>query len=113
MSEPAAPQDTSTPRRIELDVTGMTCMMCARRVEKTLNKIDGVRASVKISTKIATVDAAPGIGVDQLCEAVERAGYRAAERPAGTAASVGGPTAAVGRLRTWLTAAISPPAEPK
>ncbi|MCV7192244.1 heavy-metal-associated domain-containing protein [Mycolicibacterium brumae] len=80
MTELAAPQDEMASRRIELDVTGMTCVMCARRLEKALNRIGGVRATVKIATKIASVDAAPGVTVEQLRQAVERAGYQAAER---------------------------------
>lgn len=109
LSEPAAPHHESTSRRIELDVTGMTCMMCARKVEKTLNKLDGVHASVKIATKIATVEAAPTVSIDRLCQAVELAGYQATERPAATAAAavVGGETSTVNRLRTRLTMLIS------
>ncbi len=67
-------------RRIRLDVTGMSCGSCSRRVENTLNKIDGVHASVAIATKIATIDARHDITVTDLCEAVEQAGYRAEER---------------------------------
>ncbi|MFN8067789.1 MAG: heavy metal-associated domain-containing protein [Mycolicibacterium insubricum] len=84
MTDLAAQHDEVAARRIELDVTGMTCMMCARRVEKFLNRLDGVQASVKIATKIATVDAAPGVTVEQLCDAVQRAGYAAVEREPGS-----------------------------
>ena len=87
MTDLAEQQDIRATRRIELDVTGMTCMMCARRVEKALNKVDGVQASVKIATKIATVDAAPGVTVEQLCEVVEQAGYQATEHVPGAAAA--------------------------
>lgn len=69
-------------RRIYLDVTGMSCGACARRVEKRLNTIDGVRASVDITTKIATVAARSDISIADLCDAVEEAGYHAAERTA-------------------------------
>ncbi|MEV0674550.1 heavy metal-associated domain-containing protein [Mycobacterium sp. NPDC050441] len=74
--------ETSGTRRIRLDVTGMSCGACSRRVENKLNKIDGVHASVAISTKIATVDARHDISVADLCEAVEQAGYHAEERTA-------------------------------
>ncbi|MCV7362188.1 heavy-metal-associated domain-containing protein [Mycolicibacterium neworleansense] len=61
----------------------MSCGACSRRLEKALNAIEGVDASVDISTKIATVDARHDISVADLCEAVEQAGYRAEERIAG------------------------------
>ncbi|MGW4101004.1 cation transporter [Mycobacterium sp. NPDC004974] len=75
--------ETSDTRRIQLDVTGMSCGACSRRVENKLNKIDGVQASVAISTKIATIDARRDISVADLCDAVEQAGYHAEERTAG------------------------------
>lgn len=74
--------ETSGIRRIRLDVTGMSCGACSRRVESALNKIDGVQASVAISTKVATIDAGPDISVADLCTAVEQAGYHAEERTA-------------------------------
>ncbi|MEN4397089.1 cation transporter [Mycolicibacterium senegalense] len=76
-------EQTSRTKRIRLDVTGMSCGACSRRVENTLNKVDGVQATVDISTKIATVDARHDITVAELCDAVERAGYHAEERTAG------------------------------
>lgn len=74
--------ETARARRIRLDVTGMSCGACSRRVENKLNKIDGVHASVDISTKIATIDARHDISVADLCDAVEQAGYSAEERTA-------------------------------
>lgn len=76
-------EEASPARRIRLDVTGMSCGACSRRLENKLNKIDGVTATVDISTKIATVDARYDISVADLCAAVEEAGYRAEERTAG------------------------------
>jgi Cu+-exporting ATPase len=67
-------------RRLELAVTGMSCASCASRVERTLNKVAGVRASVNVATGIATIDAAPTIDPEQLCRAVEEAGYHADQR---------------------------------
>ncbi|QUR65857.1 heavy metal translocating P-type ATPase [Mycobacterium spongiae] len=64
-------------RRIQLDVTGMSCAACARRVEKKLNKLPGVRASVNFATRVATIDSA-GMATDELCQVVEQAGYQAA-----------------------------------
>ncbi|MFT4128373.1 MAG: heavy metal translocating P-type ATPase [Gordonia sp. (in: high G+C Gram-positive bacteria)] len=69
-----------TPARIRLDVSGMTCGACAARVERKLNKVDGVRASVNYATRIATIDADPSISAEQLCGVVEKAGYGASPR---------------------------------
>jgi cation-transporting P-type ATPase A/B len=62
-------------RRVELDVDGMTCAACAARIETKLNKVDGVNASVNYATRVATIDAAETLGLDELCEVVRRAGY--------------------------------------
>ena len=70
-------------RRVELDVSGMTCGACAARVETRLNKLDGVRASVNYATRVATVDAANVVSTDDLCEVVARAGYQAEVRTTG------------------------------
>lgn len=70
-------------RRVELDVSGMTCAACAHRVETRLNKLDGVRASVNYATRVATVDAPEPVTLDQLCEVVRRAGYDAGLRVTG------------------------------
>jgi Cu+-exporting ATPase len=56
----------------------MTCAACVARVEKKLNKLDGVDASVNLASESATVRFDPAVvGVDQLVAAVESAGYRA------------------------------------
>ena len=72
------------PARVELPIEGMTCASCAARVEKRLNGLDGVEATVNFATEAAAVtyDRAL-IGPDQIVAAVEAAGYRA--RPARTA----------------------------
>ncbi|MHA7665963.1 heavy-metal-associated domain-containing protein [Mycolicibacterium sp. HS_4_1] len=69
-------------RPIYLDITGMTCGMCSGRVQRALNKIDGVRASVSLATKTASIDAAGDITADQLCDAVRAVGYDATPRDA-------------------------------
>ncbi|GEM_PF-2033963 len=74
---------TAEVRRVELDLKGLSCGACARRVEKALNRVDGVRASVDFGARVATVEAAPGIAVSALCAAVHKAGYGAAERSGG------------------------------
>ncbi len=63
---------------VELPITGMTCASCANRIERRLNKLDGVTASVNYATERATVDFDPGaVEPRQLVEAVESAGYQA------------------------------------
>ncbi|HEV7422344.1 MAG TPA: cation-translocating P-type ATPase, partial [Mycobacterium sp.] len=71
--------DLSSGRRVQLDVSGMSCAACASRVETKLNKVPGVRASVNFATRVATIDAVD-IGIDDLCEVVAKAGYQAAPR---------------------------------
>lgn len=46
---------------VTLAVDGMTCASCAARIEKRLNKIDGVRASVNYATEQAAVDFGDGV----------------------------------------------------
>jgi heavy metal translocating P-type ATPase len=71
--EPAA-------RRVQLDVTGMSCGSCAARVQKTLNKLPGVQASVNYATRVATIDAPADLDEAQLCDVIGKAGYQAAPR---------------------------------
>src|SRR5699024_2019986 len=54
-----------------------TCASCAGRVERKLNKIDGVTASVNYATEKAKVSYGSGVTPDQLVETVEHAGYGA------------------------------------
>lgn len=61
---------------IELGVGGMTCAACANRVEKQLNALDGVAASVNYATEKAHITGA-GLDADLLIAAVEEAGYTA------------------------------------
>ena len=62
---------------IELDIGGMTCASCANRIEKKLNRMDGVTATVNYATEKATVAIAPGTEVDDLITVVEKTGYTA------------------------------------
>jgi len=74
----ATPENgTSEVRRAELRVDGMSCGACARRVENELNKLDGVRASVNFSRKVATVDIDDRVETSELCDVIEKAGYGA------------------------------------
>ena len=64
---------------LELPITGMTCASCANRIERKLNKLDGVSATVNYATEKARVEFDPGtVAAEQLVAAVEAAGYQAA-----------------------------------
>jgi Cu+-exporting ATPase len=66
-------------RRLDLPIEGMTCASCAVRIEKKLNKLDGVSASVNFAMETASVEFDPGrTAPGELVGAVEAAGYRAA-----------------------------------
>ena len=62
---------------VELDISGMTCASCAARIEKKLNKLDGVQASVNYATEKARVLVPVGVSVDDLIGVVENTGYGA------------------------------------
>jgi P-type Cu+ transporter len=66
-------------QHLELPIEGMTCASCAVRVEKKLNKLDGVSASVNYATEIASVEFDPSLAsAEALVGAVETAGYHSA-----------------------------------
>jgi len=81
--------DAATPSaatEIELSIGGMTCAACAARVERKLNALAGVTATVNLATERATVLAPPEVEVADLIAVVQRTGYRASEvRPTGAA----------------------------
>ena len=64
--------------RVELTVGGMTCASCAMRIEKRLNRLEGVTATVNYATERARVDFPAGVEPAQLIAAVEAIGYQAA-----------------------------------
>ena len=68
---------TVTKTDIELDITGMSCASCAARIEKKLNKLDGVSATVNYATEKAAVHVPTGYDPLQLITTVEDAGYGA------------------------------------
>ena len=68
---------TSAPATVELAITGMTCASCANRIERKLNKIDGVSASVNYATEKAKVAFPATVSPEQLLRTVEEAGYTA------------------------------------
>ncbi|GAA0650253.1 heavy metal translocating P-type ATPase [Kutzneria viridogrisea] len=63
--------------RVELAIGGMTCASCAARIERKLNKRDGVSATVNFATERATVTHRSDVTVDELVSIVEAAGYEA------------------------------------
>ena len=71
---------------LKLDLEGMTCASCAARIEKRLNKLDGVEATVNFATEQAAVQCGADVSIEQLVDAVESAGYGAhLAAPAGEA----------------------------
>ena len=98
MGQNATTQNTTTPAGtregaptdVELTISGMTCASCAARIEKKLNKLDGVTASVNYATEKAKVSHTSDITAQDLIDVVEATGYTAAlpappqpEQPAG------------------------------
>ncbi|QHD87668.1 heavy metal translocating P-type ATPase [Gordonia sp. JH63] len=67
----------STGQLVDLDISGMTCASCANRIERKLNKIDGVTASVNYATERAHVEVPAGLAPGDLVEVVRAAGYDA------------------------------------
>ncbi|WP_431607861.1 heavy metal translocating P-type ATPase [Streptomyces griseocarneus] len=84
-----APEKTVTPAlraaEVELSIGGMTCASCAARIEKKLNRMDGVTATVNFATEKAKVAYGPGVEVAELIATVEKTGYTAQEPPKATA----------------------------
>ena len=73
--------------RVQLELSGMTCASCAARIERKLNKLDGVEATVNFATEEATVSFdASRVCVDDLIRSVEAAGYGASLAGAESAA---------------------------
>jgi Cu+-exporting ATPase len=77
MNDPR-PAPSATQDLLDLRITGMTCAACAARIEKVLNRLPGVAASVNLATEHASVRVAPGSATARrLIEAVRNAGYDA------------------------------------
>jgi len=84
----------ATVTEIELAITGMTCASCANRIERTLNKLAGVTATVNYATEKARVQAPEGVDPATLMAQVEAAGYHAElprPAPARSLADAAGP----------------------
>ncbi|MFE3604979.1 heavy metal translocating P-type ATPase [Streptomyces goshikiensis] len=76
---PIAAQDGTA--QVELTIGGMTCASCAARIEKKLNRMDGVTATVNYATEKARVSYAGDVGVADLIATVVKTGYTATEPP--------------------------------
>ncbi|MFD4403688.1 heavy metal translocating P-type ATPase [Nocardia sp. NPDC058499] len=76
------PRETSTAQpsteQVELVIGGMTCASCANRIEKKLNRLDGVTATVNYATEKARVHFPENLTPDDLVAVVEQTGYTAA-----------------------------------
>ena len=87
-----APTPTVHQDSVDLAITGMTCASCAMRIEKKLNKLEGVTATVNYSTEKARVSYPAGMATAELLAAVDKAGYSARlPEPDRPAASEGAP----------------------
>ncbi|MFC7376230.1 MULTISPECIES: heavy metal translocating P-type ATPase [unclassified Brachybacterium] len=74
---PTSPSQLPLGADIELEIGGMTCASCANRIERKLNKLDGVTASVNYATEKARVTMPEGYSPEDLVAEVERTGYTA------------------------------------
>jgi len=94
---------------VELSIDGMTCASCAHRIEKKLNKIDGVTATVNFATEKARVEYGTEVTPEQLVATVDEAGYQAhlPEEPVEAAAEQD-PTASL-LQRLLISAALTIP----
>jgi len=77
MTSVEAAGPAGAPQHVELQVSGMTCAACAMRIEKKLNRLDGVRATVNYATEKASVDVSGERDTDSLIAAIEAIGYGA------------------------------------
>jgi len=102
---------TVAPERIRLEIGGMTCASCAARVERKLNKLDGVDATVNYASEEAAVSFDPTrVDVDVLIDAIEAVGYSAASPRSAMDAEQAGETAQRSlRTRLIVAAALSAP----
>ncbi|MEV6694438.1 heavy metal translocating P-type ATPase [Micromonospora sp. NPDC051196] len=105
------PLSTAT-NQIELSIGGMTCAACAARIEKKLNRLDGVQASVNYATEKASISYDAPVTPDDLIATVEKTGYRASvPAPPTPAESTGEPVDELRSLRTrlWVSVALTVP----
>ncbi|AEV84610.1 carbonate dehydratase [Actinoplanes sp. SE50] len=104
------------PNRVELSIGGMTCASCAARIEKKLNRMDGVTATVNYATEKASVSYSGDVTADDLIATVHKTGYTAAlpPPPAPAGADRAEPTQPAdelhdARTRLWISLVLSVP----
>jgi len=95
---PRPSQAAPAAERVELAIGGMTCASCAARIEKKLNRLDGVSATVNYATENARVTFPATLSREQLVATVEQAGYTAivASRSGGGTDETATPAAGAG-----------------
>lgn len=100
-------------RQTDLVIEGMTCAACVGRVEKALNRVEGVTATVSLPTERAHIVATIGVDDEALITAVRRAGYDATRAddgaPADQAEAAVARTTARLRLRLYVAVALTVP----
>jgi Cu+-exporting ATPase len=103
------------PQRVELEIGGMTCASCAARVEKKLNRMPGVAATVNYATEKAHVELPDGVSVADAIATVQATGYTAvlpaapAPPDAEEQAEPADPQTAALRQRLLVSAALTVP----
>ena len=101
---------TAAPERVTLALEGMTCASCAARIERKLNKLEGVEATVNYATEQATVRFDPArVELEDLIRSVGAIGYGAALPRAVTGADSGEDAVRSLRQRLIVAAALSAP----
>jgi P-type Cu+ transporter len=100
----------AVPERVQLEIHGMTCASCAARIERKLNKFDGVEASVNYATEEASVTFDPArLQVGQLIRTVQATGYGAALPRAATDVTQADDALRALRRRLVLAAILTAP----
>ncbi|MGW5388214.1 heavy metal translocating P-type ATPase [Nocardia sp. NPDC003963] len=98
---------TTPTTRVELAIGGMTCASCANRIEKKLNRLDGVTATVNYATEKARVHYPDTLDPDELVAVVEQAGYTASlPKPPAAVPDAAETPAPADLLRTRLLVAL-------
>jgi P-type Cu+ transporter len=101
---------TAAPERVTLALEGMTCASCAARIERKLNKLEGVEATVNYATEQATVRFDPvRVAVDDIVRSVEAIGYGAALPHTAAGADSAEDAARSLRRRLIVAAALTAP----
>ncbi|MER5702450.1 heavy metal translocating P-type ATPase [Micromonospora sp. NPDC002296] len=113
MTSPTRPLQV-VENRIELAIGGMTCASCAARIEKKLNRMDGVTATVNYATEKASVSYADDVSPDDLIATVQKTGYTAVVPPPPAPAGAEPATEPVDELRglrtrLWVSVVLAVP----